>query len=287
MLKNILIVVFSILGKISPKLTADIAWPLFCTPLAKKRPLKSNEKILADQAKKYIVEVDNYKISVLHWPAKSSSIVNPTSRSTFLLTHGWAGHALNFSALIEELRSKGHEVIAYDSPAHGNSTGSRTNLLFNTNALIEVAKHVGPIDILVGHSFGCLASVFALDLGKDINSLLEVKKLVLIAGPNKLTDLFLSFTTAMHLPDSVLKIFLNRVEQLVDRRIETISVENLLLSVQAETLIIHDEKDRIVPVQEARTISDKTNSRLMVTDGFGHSRILSAESVLREIIEFN
>jgi len=284
MFKTILIIFFSTFGKIAPKLTAEIAWPLFCAPIIKQKPLTNNEQELAEQAKKFSIKVNNYKISVLHWSAQSN--LSATSHATILLTHGWTGHALNFSSIIEVLRLQGYNVVAYDSPAHGVSTGKRTTLLANTQALIEVAKKVGPIDILIGHSFGCLASVFALDLDKEGSALSEVKKLILIAGPNKLTDLFSSFTAAMHLPVAVLKIFFHKVEQLVHRPIESISVEGLLKTVKAEVLIIHDKKDPVVPFQEAESITNKTHAELFVTKGFGHSRILSAESVLDKINEF-
>ena len=248
--------------------------------------MNSREKKLAEQANEYLIEVDSYKISVLHWQAKSDSVANADAKSTVLCTHGWAGHALNFTTIIEELCVQGHDVVAYDSPAHGNSTGKRTTLLANTQALLKVAEQMGPIDILVGHSFGCLANVFALDLGNDVASLADVKKLILIAGPNKLTDLFSSFTTTMHLPESVLQIFFNKVEALVHRPIESISVEGLLKKITAEVLIIHDKRDRIVPIQEAENISKQTHAQLFLTNGYGHSRILSAGSVLSKINEF-
>lgn len=283
MLKQILIVFFSTLGKLSPKLAANIAWPLFCTPMSKKISLTDKEKRLVAQAKQTIIEIDNYEIVVFHWLLSAGSLGTANSSSTVLLTHGWAGHALNFASIIEQLHARGHNVIAYDSPAHGRSSGKRTTLLANTQALVKVAEYVGPIDILIGHSFGCLASVFALDLDKGATSLAEVKKMILIAGPNKLTDLFSSFTTALHLPSSVLQIFFTRVQRLLHRPVESISVENLLSTVKAQVLLIHDEKDRVVPFQEAETISKHTHAQLFLTNGLGHSRILSAPNVLSKI----
>ena len=51
MFKTILIIFFSTFGKIAPKLTAEIAWPLFCTPIIKQKPFTNNEQELAEQAK--------------------------------------------------------------------------------------------------------------------------------------------------------------------------------------------------------------------------------------------
>ena len=172
-------------------------------------------------------------------------------------------------------------VVAYDSPAHGNSSGKQTNLLHNTKALLEVIKHVGPINILVGHSFGAMASAFAIDLSKNSGKLIAIEKVILIAGPNKLSDIFASFTQAMQLPDSVLKIFHQKLEQIANRKIESMSVVAFLQSYKGKTLVVHDHKDRVVPFSEAESVANGIAcATLIATTGCGHFRILGANEVI-------
>ena len=282
-LKTILATFFKYFSKISPKLTAIIAWSFFCIPRIRKKPLSKFESKLLQQAKQYSIDSGEYKIAVYEWK-------NPTNTSnannTVLLSHGWGGHALNFAYVIKQLLKDGFDVVAYDSPAHGKSSGKQTNLFYNTQTVVEVAKNIGPIYALIGHSFGTLANSYALDLCQEKNCLLEVEKIILIAGPNKVTDIFASFTQAMQLPNTVLAIFHQKVEIIAKRKIETMSAIEFLKNYAGQSLLIHDHNDRIVPFSEAETVSKGVGASLFSTTGNGHFRILATKNVIEEIISF-
>jgi len=203
-----------------------------------------------------------------------------------LLSHGWGGHALNFAHIIHQLIEDGFNVVAYDSPAHGKSSGKQTNLFHNTQALQKVAEHSGPVYALIGHSFGTLANAYALDLCKENNCLSKVEKFILIAGPNRVADIFASFAQAMKLPNTVLTIFHQKVQAISKRNIETMSAVEFLKYYRGESLLIHDQSDRIVPFSEAETVARGIEGNLFATTGFGHFRILAAKNVLKKITNF-
>lgn len=77
-----------------------------------------------------------------------------------------------------------------------------------------------PIHAFIGHSSGAMANTYALELSKNTAQLPTVEKLILIAGPNKLADIFASFTQAMQLPDSILRIFHQKLETIAKRKVE-------------------------------------------------------------------
>ena len=172
LLKIILTNFFRFFSKISPNLTAEIAWSFFCKPRIQKKPLRGIEKKLLQQAKQYFIDSGEYIISVYEW--RNSS--NANKAKTILLTHGWGGHALNFSHLVIKLLEGDFNVLAYDSPVHGKSSGTKTNLLHNTQALLDVSQHAKSVDTLIGHSFGTMANAYALGLTKETSHLLTVKK---------------------------------------------------------------------------------------------------------------
>ena len=267
---------------ISPHFSAELAWSFFCKPRIRKKPLSSFEKNLQQQAKQFQLNSDNYKISVYHWPNKNQNKFT----KTVILTHGWGGNAFNFSRLISQLIANNFNVIAYDSPAHGNSSGKQTNLLYNTNALVRLLEHVDTTHALIGHSFGTIANAYAFDLLQQSSQTAAINKLVLIAGPNKLSDIFASFIQTMRLPSRILDIFHQKVKTLTQRDIETMSTVQFLQCYSGESLVIHDEDDHIVPYNEAEKVMRGIQAQLFTTCGKGHFRILSADSVIDTVIEF-
>ena len=127
-LKIILASFLRILAKLSPKLSANLAWTIFCKPLNRKKPLSNSEKNLIQQSQQFFIDSEEFRIAVYQWNA----IEDADSAKTILLTHGWGGHALNFSYVIKRLLADGFNVIAFDGSAHGNSSGKQTNLQRNT-----------------------------------------------------------------------------------------------------------------------------------------------------------
>jgi pimeloyl-ACP methyl ester carboxylesterase len=282
-LKAILTIFFKFFSRISPGLTAEVAWSFFCKPRIRKKQLSKFENNLLKQAKQYYIESENYRIAVYEW--RNADLTQ--NSNTILLTHGWGGHALNYSHIITKLVEGGFNVIAYDSPAHGKSSGSKTNLLHNTHALLNVCAQIPPVTALVGHSFGAMASAYALELSNSSAILAHTNKIILIAGPNKLADLFASFTQAMGLPDVVLKIFHRKLETIAKRTIESMTTVDFLCHYRGKILVVHDHNDRIVPFIEAEKIANKlTSAALFATSAYGHSRILAAESVINTIFGF-
>lgn len=283
LLKIILANFFKFFSKVSPTLTTKIAWSFFCTPRVRKKALSKLESKLLQQAKQYFINSGDYKIAVYEWESPSDSS-NPGN--TILLSHGWGGHALNFSFIINQLLKDGFHVIAYDSPAHGNSSGKQTTLFNNTQALLKVVKNSGPIYALIGHSFGNVANAYALDLCKQETCLSQVEKNILIAGPNKVIDIFAAFAQEMKLSDKVLDIFHQKVETISQQKIEDLSVVKFLKTYAGQSLLIHDRNDRIVPYAEAETVAESIAACVFDTTGNGHFRILAAKSVIQQIIGF-
>ncbi len=283
LLKIILTGFFKFFAKISPVFTAKVAWSFFCKPRIRKKPLSKFEKELAQHTKQYYVDSENYKIAVYEW----SNLDHAAQAKTVLLTHGWGGHALNFAFIITKLLEGGFNVVAYDSPAHGKSSGNRTNLLHNTRALLSVCEHLPSVNVLVGHSFGAMSSAYAIEICKDSAMLSKVDKIILIAGPNNLADIFATFTQAMELPNSVLEIFHQKLEAIAKRNIENMSTVEFLQHYNGETLVVHDHNDRIVPFTEAATVAKEVASAsLFATTGYGHFRVLGAKNVLSFIVDF-
>ena len=150
----------------------------------------------------------------------------------------------------------------------------------------KVARKLGPIDVLIAHSFGIMINAFALSLAQRNEVLSQVKKLILISGPNKLTDVVQSFTQSMNLPESVEKTFRDKIENILKRPIEAMSITELLKDYSGQNLVIHDHKDRVIAYKEAEIIASNINAELFSTNGFGHRRILEQSPTIEKILKF-
>ena len=266
-------------AKISPELAAKLAWSFFCWPRTGKKPFNEIEKKLLLSAKQFYVQSGEYKIAAYCW--KNTN--NISDAKTVMFTHGWGGHALNFAPVISHLINNGYDVIAHDSPAHGNSSGKYTNLLCNTKALLAVLQNSAPVSALVGHSFGSLTNAYAFEFLSQSPEAELPKKMVFIAGPNELSDIFSSFIQSLQLPTSVLTIFHKKLKKLAKRKIETMSAVKFMQKFSGSCLVIHDEHDRIVPFSEAKTVAQGINAELFATQSKGHFRILASRSVSERI----
>ena len=71
-----------------------------------------------------------------------------------ILVHGWEGRGSQLGAFVEPLLAAGHRVVAFDAPGHGESTIRHASAVDHAKALAKVARAVGPVHAVIGHSIG-------------------------------------------------------------------------------------------------------------------------------------
>jgi pimeloyl-ACP methyl ester carboxylesterase len=70
-----------------------------------------------------------------------------------------------------------------------------------------------------------------------------------------------------------------------DYKFAEFSIASFAKSVEKEALIIHDEYDRVAPIEAAKSIHQNLkHSTLKITEGAGHS--LNKDDIHQEIIDF-
>src|SRR4051812_17648083 len=109
---------FKLLSSLSKIKTAEKAFDLFCTPQRRTRKEFPPVFKLAEK---------------MHFPFGGSIVHgfrwnHPASRKVLIL-HGFESGVVNFDQYVSALVNKGYEVLAFDAPAHGRSTGERINVL--------------------------------------------------------------------------------------------------------------------------------------------------------------
>ena len=200
---------------------------------------------------------------------------------TVLLAHGWNSRRSHWSAFVPELRDSGFRVVAVDAPAHGDSPGDRANVLAYGKALRAVGEELGPLAGIVGHSFGAGAAVIALHHG------LAADRAVLICGPASLIALIERWCRRHQIAEDEIPRFLRRLEQEVGETIEALDIPRLAPRLHHPTLVVHDRGDEEVPVEDGVAVASACpRSRLMITERYGHRRILLAKEVVRAVNRF-
>ncbi|MEZ4811465.1 MAG: alpha/beta hydrolase [Allomuricauda sp.] len=103
---------FNVYTFFSPKKAAHRAFTLFCT-VRKGRVLPQQAKYL-DDAKLEREHVAGHHLQSYRWKGGGETV---------LLVHGWESNTFRWRNLIKKLREADFNVIAFDAPAHGHSTG--------------------------------------------------------------------------------------------------------------------------------------------------------------------
>jgi len=264
---------FKILSAVSKRKTAALAFELFCTPQLRYR--KIFPKIF-NQAEKLELQIHGETSVGYRW--------NKGGQRKVLLAHGFNSTVAKFDRYIVPLIRKGYEVLAFDAPAHGRSTGKQINAVMYKDLVLEIIKQYGPVESFIAHSFGGLAVTLALEeILHDKNY-----KIVLIAPATEsktAIDFFFSF---MKLDDEVRKEFDHFIYQMRERSPDWYSVSRAVKNLDAEILWCHDETDDTTPWADAKKVQEANHPhiRFVVTNGLGHRRIYRDNKISKQILEF-
>jgi len=262
---------FSASSRLAPGLAAPVARRLFCTPRANRRP--DIDMRLIPTHEEFAIAHGKQTIYGRAWGFDRK-------RPRVLLAHGWAGWGLQFSEFIVPLLDAGFEVITFDQPAHGASTGKTVTLPEFSRVLANVDRSFGPFHAVIGHSLGGAAAAFALSRG------LRAKKAVLISAPSDAEAETRRFARALWLPEPARAAMQHAIEEDEGVRMSELRALNIAPRLRQPALLIHDRKDREVPVAALADYDAWPGAKLVVTEGLGHVRILRDPEVITRVVDF-
>lgn len=263
---------FRWLAWLSPPLAARIAAFLLRTPLS-HRPDAADDAFHATARRRR-----------LHTPAGNVEAHEWAGTGpTVLIVHGWISHSGRFAALINALRQRGFRVVTFDAPGHGRSGGHRADLITFRTAIETVAREFGPVDALVAHSFGALAT--AIWLGHT--ALPTPKAVVFVGMMHSLDYLIESFVIVMQLRADVTA----RLHALLTRQYGVepgqLSVRALAAHIRMPVLLVHGGIDDLVPSAHASEIAALLDdARTLIVPGQRHSEPLRDASTIAAMVSF-
>jgi pimeloyl-ACP methyl ester carboxylesterase len=264
---------FKILSRLSAAKAAEQAFRLFCTP--QSRTTKSLPPIFIN-AEKLSFSFEGNTVRGFRW--------NHPSDKKLLILHGFESSIVNFDHYIEPLVKKGYEVLAFDAPAHGISTGRMINVLTYKNMVQYIYEHYGPLQAYLAHSFGGLSVSLALEEIKHTAS----DKLVLIAPAAETKTAIDHFFSFLSLNGKVRKEFDHLITEFGGREPGWYSVARAASHIKAQVLFLQDKDDELTPLSDVEPIIQKNlpNFRFVISEGLGHSKIYRDNQSMREIMDF-
>jgi pimeloyl-ACP methyl ester carboxylesterase len=258
--------------RLAPAVLANFAYRQFTHPPAQKLP--PGERAALDTAEKTIVPFRGFRIQTYRWPGPGQRLV---------LVHGWEGRSGNFIPLLPLLQGMGFDVYAFDAPSHGLSSRGATSMFEFSDLVAERLQDWQP-DCAISHSFGSVATISAL----SSNPALSIDKYALLTTPDRFLERIDWVAAQVGITDSVKKRLVSRIQRESGIDPSTLSVSDAVANVRVgRALILHDVRDRVIPVQQARNVHAQwPASQMQELEHTGHFKILRDPGVQERLRSF-
>lgn len=265
---------FRTLSVFSPRLAAEKAFTLFCTP---PKPRRQSRPSIFHTNDAIGLNIGGTEIVGYRW--------GPKSDKKILILHGFSSASYKFHRFVHPLLQQGYQVYAFDAPAHGKSGGKTVNVLEYCRMIEAANEKFGPFNSYIAHSFGGLALMLALEKMPP----LEGRKAVLIAPATETASSVNLFFKQLGIrSEAVKKEFHEQIYLKSGRKTEWFSVNRSIRKPSATFLWIHDEDDRITPLADCEPTREARlpHVEFHITSGLGHKAIYHDKAVRERIHEF-
>lgn len=254
---------------INPKKAAQKAFTIF-TKVRKGRILP-NQKEYLDPVKHEQIHVANHTIQTYKWHG---------SKETVLLVHGWESNTWRWHKLLEKLKEADFNVVAFDAPAHGYSSGKYLYVPLYAEILERMISTYEP-DHLVGHSVGGMTILY----NEYQNPNKKLEKIVTIGSPSEFHEIISHFKNLLGLSNRMINALESYIKNRFGFTIREFSSSKFVQSNKKKGLLLHDRWDKITPYHASERVHSVWNeSTFISTEGLGHS--MHQEEVNQQIIAF-
>jgi len=254
---------------IAPKKAAENAFHVFCT--VRKGRVGPEQAEYLDGSKLNIENIAGHKVQSYHWPG---------NKETVLLVHGWESNTFRWRNLIKKLREADFNIIAFDAPSHGYSSGKHLYVPLYEEAVNYMVKKYNPKH-LIGHSVGGMTIIY----NQYKNPSDEVEKMVTIGSPSEFHEIMEHFQDLLKFNNRVMKHLDRYILDRFGFKIDEFSTSKFAQSLSKKGLLFHDKHDNITPYHASVAVNKNwKDSTLVSTEGLGHS--MHQDDVNNQIVSF-
>lgn len=256
-------------GKYFPFIAKQIILNRFYHPIRFTK--KAYYPSVFKQAKEFNLKYNRKKVVYYSWG----------QGPVVLLCHGWSGWAGQMGEFVPPLLTLGYSVLAFDGPAHGKSSGTKTNQLEFVEIIKGLEEKYGPFKAIIGHSYGGVCTLNAIQDG------VKVEKAVIIGTPASLPYAIEEYRQKVGLSKESISVIPQHIKVRTGKEYHEFSAEYMAQFVSVPVFVIHDKDDSDVTYQDAHRLSAiLKQSNLHITAGKGHRRILRDKEVIEKVVDF-
>ncbi|MEX0272828.1 MAG: alpha/beta fold hydrolase [Flavobacteriaceae bacterium] len=260
---------YNLLVPFAPQKTAHKAFELFCTVRGGR--VKPQQADYLDMARDTLIQVADHHIQTYRWPGEGPTV---------LLVHGWESNAFRWRNLISKLREAKFNVIAFDAPAHGHSTGKLLHVPLYTQVLQHIIKTCAP-QYVVAHSVGGMTLLY--NDYKYQNP--EIEKMVTVAAPSEFHEIMSHYQKLLRFNNKVYGALDTYIKNKFGFTIQEFSTSKFAKTNTKKGFLLHDRKDAITPCHASEQVHKNwKDSTFMAAEGQGHS--MHQDEINDRIIEF-
>lgn len=263
---------FPKLEAIAPAIARRYFLKVFFSPLRYATPDK--ERKAESYGQPFTIQAAGKQVQGLAWGEGSRYV---------LMVHGWAGRGTQFRRFIKPFQRAGYRVVAFDGPAHGRSEGKTTTILEFEEAIRQVYARFGQPEAIVAHSFGGVASLYAVMQG------LPLQRLINIASPTIGDEVIRTYLRAINGSWKTGEYFKDYMVKTYGKSFDEFSSLHFIrhLPKPLDLLLVHDANDKEVTLQHSLALREAyPAAHLIQTQGLGHTRILKDNDVIRQVVTF-
>lgn len=195
-----------------------------------------------------------------------------------LFVHGWNDTHRIWRQFAQDFIANARPVLLMDLPAHGASKATAFGQVEAGQAVRDVCEAEAPIDAIIAHSFGCIATAAALQSGA------RAHYVILIAPP------VLGWETRQRrkgtdpaVVDRVLKILADEGRALP----EAFDFKAALAGFDGKLLFIGSDDDDICPLDDIAGVAGRVpGAEIVAVDGLDHRELCLDRQVLAAILAF-
>ena len=203
------------------------------------------------------------------------------------LVHGWGGWRGQLGSFVRPLLERGHRVVAFDAPGHGEAAPGvfgpgKGTFPEMTEAFDAVAKHVGPAAGVVGHSLGCHVAASVVHRG------VSAERLALVAPSHDFGAITHQFAQILGFGERTRSRMEAIMADFLDEPVSAFDLGPMGAGgAMPSTLVVHDRHDKETPPEVGeRLAATWPTARFWPTEGLGHQRILADAAVVGQIADF-
>tara|TARA_R110002074_G_scaffold281413_3_gene452999 strand:- start:33819 stop:34670 length:852 start_codon:yes stop_codon:yes gene_type:complete len=239
-----------------PNKIAHQAFEVFCT--VRKGKVLPDQKPYLDDAKLEVINVAEHSIQLYNWPG---------NKETVLLVHGWESNSWRWHKLIEKLQKANYNIIAFDAPAHGYSSGKFLYVPLYAEALQAIKLKYQPKTV-IGHSVGGMTVLY--NEYKNPNAFIE--KMVTVGSPSEFHEILTHYQNLLGFNTKVMTVLEDYIFSRFGFTTKEFSSSKFASTNSKKGLLFHDRLDKITPYHASVAVHKHwKGSELVSTEGFGHS----------------